>query len=105
MGVTVSTVRDTNGMLPRGAYVVSVEKDSPAEAAGLKEGDIMVEVNGQVITSVSEEIEIISQLKEGDEVKVKVFRPTQVSEDGRISSDGDYVDLTVVLAVVDAVAQ
>ena len=105
MGVTVSTVRDTQGQLPRGAYVVEVEKDSPAEAAGIKVGDIMVEVNGEVITSVTQEIEIISKLKEGDEVAVKVFRPAQVV-DGQIqSTDGEYVDLTVKLAVVDAVAQ
>ena len=105
MGVTVSTVRDTNGQLPRGVYVVSVEEGSPAEAAGLKTGDIMVEVNGQIITSVTEEVEIISKLKEGDEVAVKVFRPANVSEDGRISSDGEYIDLTVTLAVVDEIVQ
>ena len=105
MGVTVSTVKDTNGQLPRGAYVVSVDEGSPAEAAGLKMGDIMVEVNGQVITTVTEEIEIISQLKEGDEVAVRVWRPENVSEDGRISTEGDYIDLTVKLAVVDEIAQ
>ena len=105
MGVTVSTVNDTNGRLPRGAYVVSVDEKSPAEAAGIKAGDIMVELNGQVITTVSEEIEILGQLKEGDEVAVKVFRPETVTEDGRISAEGEYIDLTVTLAVVDAVAQ
>jgi serine protease Do len=105
MGVTVSTAKDTQGLLPRGAYVVEVQKDSPAEAAGIKVGDIMVEVNGEVITSVSQEIEIISRLKEGDEVAVKVFRPAEVV-DGQIKSTaGEYVDLTVKLAVVDAIAQ
>ena len=105
MGVTVSTVKDTRGQLPRGVYIEEVEKDSPAEAAGLQEGDIMVEVNGQVITSVSEEVEIIGKLKEGDEVAVKVFRPAQVYGDGRISYEGEYVDLTVKLAMVDSIAQ
>jgi serine protease Do len=65
----------------------------------------MVEINGEVITSVSQEIEIVGKLKEGDEVAVKVFRPAQV-EDGKIkSTDGEYVDLTVKLAVIDAIAQ
>ena len=63
MGVTVSTVKDTNGQLPRGAYVVSVEEGSPAEQAGLLPGDIIVEVNGEVVTSVSEEVAIVSELK------------------------------------------
>jgi len=105
MGVTVQTVRDTRGMLPRGVYVVEVEKDSPADAAGVKAGDIMVELNGQVITCVEEEIEILGKTKEGDEVKVKVFRPEEVNENGGVSSAGEYVDLTVKLAIVDAVAQ
>jgi len=105
MGVTVTTVKNTQGLLPRGAYVVEVQKDSPAEAAGMQVGDIMVEINGEVITSVSQEIEIVGKLKEGDEVAVKVFRPAEV-EDGQIkSADGEYVDLTVKLAVIDAVAQ
>ena len=105
MGVTVSTVKDTKGQLPRGVYIVSVDEGSPAEAAGLKAGDIMVEVNGQIITSVTEEVEIISNMKEGDEVAVKVFRPAEVSEDGRVSYEGEYIDLTVKLAMVDEIAQ
>ena len=105
MGITVSTVNDTNGRLPRGAYVVSVDAGSPAEAAGMKVGDIIVELNGQVITNVSQEIEIVGKLKEGDEVAVKVFRPDEVTAEGRISTSGQYVDLTVKLAVVDAVSQ
>ena len=104
MGVLVSTVRDSNGKYPRGVYISEVEKDSPAEAAGLKEGDIMVEVNGQVITSVSEETEIVSKLKEGDEVVVKVIRPEQ-AEDGTVSYGGDPIELTVKLAIVDEVSQ
>jgi serine protease Do len=105
MGVTVSTVRDTNGKLPKGAYIVSVQEGSPADKAGLKKGDIMVEINGQVVTSVTEEIEIVSRLKEGDEVSVKVFRPDTVTEDGRVSYAGQYVDVTVTLAIVDEIAQ
>ena len=105
MGVSVQTVRDTKGMLPRGVYVAEVEKDSPAEEAGVKAGDIMVEINGQVITSVEEEIEILGKLREGDEVNVKVFRPDTVNENGGVSSEGKYLDLTVKLAIVDAVAQ
>lgn len=107
MGVTVTTLKDTQGMLPNGAYIISVDENSPAAAAGLKPGDIMVEVNGKVISTVSEEIEIISQLKEGDQVAVKVFRPAVVedAEKGSISTQGEYMDLTVTLAVVDQIAQ
>ena len=107
MGVSVTTLRNTNGLLPNGAYVISVEEGSPAEQAGLQAGDIMVELNGEVISSVSDEIRILEQLKEGDQVAVTVFRPSQVqdAERGAISTDGSYVDLTVTLAMIDAVAQ
>ena len=84
-------------------YIVKPIKDSPAEKAGIHAGDIIVEVNGQVITSVDEEVAIVSKLKEGDEVAVKVFRPAEVKDagSGMISTEGDYVDLTVTLAMLD----
>ena len=106
MGVTVSTVPDTQGSLPRGVYVVEVQKDGPADAAGIQAGDIMVEINGQVITSVSEEVEILSKLREGDEVSVKVFRPAELTEEGMPATrNGEYVDLKVTLAMIDPISQ
>ena len=107
MGVSVSTSDGQGGAYPKGVYVIEVEKDSPADKGGIKEGDIIVEVNGTVVSSVSEEVEIVSQLKEGDEVAVKVFRPEKVTDaaSGRISTDGEYIDLTVTLAMLDAVNQ
>src|SRR4030067_3726349 len=42
-------------------YVAEVMKDSPAEAAGLLSGDIIVSLNGQPLGSSSEFIEIVSQ--------------------------------------------
>ena len=107
MGVTVSGLRNTNGQLPNGAYVISVDAGSPAEAAGVLPGDIIVELNGQVITTVSDMTGLIAQMKEGDQLQVKVFRPETVvdAENVQISTDGNYVDLTLTLAVVDAVAQ
>ena len=107
MGVTVSTSDGRNGVYPKGVYVREVEEGSPAEKAGLLPGDIIVEVNGQVIASVEEEVEIVSKLNENDEVAVKVFRPKEVmdAKSGRISPEGDYKDLTVVLAMLDTVNQ
>ena len=99
MGVSVKTVTG-NGVLPNGVLVVNVEENSPAADAGLQPNDIMVEVNGQVIKNVSEETAIISQLKEGDEVQVKVFRVTDTN-----TGDGEYIDLTVKLAMLDDVHQ
>ena len=107
MGVTVTTSNGNSGAYPKGVYVIEVEAGSPAEKAGILPGDIIVEVNGRVVSSVSEEVEILSGMKEGDEVAVKVFRPDTVADaqSGRISTAGDYKDLTVTLAMVDPVNQ
>ena len=107
MGVSVTTSNGRNGAYPKGVYIIEVEEGSPAEQAGLLPGDIIVEVNGEVITSVNEEVAIVSELKEGDEVAVKVFRPETVTDatSGRISSEGEYVDLKVVLAMIDPINQ
>ena len=109
MGVTVTTLNGaaSGGTLPNGAYVISVEEGTPADKAGVKAGDIIVEVEGQVISSVTEMMNLLSSKQEGDQVAVKVFRPATVedAENGRISTDGEYVDLTVTLAIVDAVNQ
>ena len=107
MGVTVGTSNGRNGAYPKGVYIFEVEKDSPAEQAGLLPGDIIVEVNGEIITSVDEEVAAMSDMKEGDEVSVKVFRPDEVEDaaSGRISTEGEYVDLKVTLALLDQVNQ
>ena len=102
MGVSVTDTGNTNGKWPQGVLVREVEAGSPAEKAGLQVGDIMVELNGQVISSFDEEKAIIGSLKEGDEVAVKVFRVTKLNDDGiPITTEGDYVDLKVTLAVID----
>ena len=106
MGITVSTLGDTKGQLPKGVLISAVEEGSPAEKAGMKIGDIIVEVNGQVITSTEEEMAIVGKLKEGDEVAVKVFRSAKISEKGLpASTQGEYVDLKVTLAVIDPISQ
>jgi len=106
MGITVSTLGDTGGQLPKGVLISAVEEGSPAEKAGLKVGDIMVEVNGQVITTTEEEMAIVGELKEGDEVAVKVFRSAKISEKGLPASiNGEYVDPKVTLAMIDPISQ
>ena len=96
----------SGGALPNGAYVISVDAGSPAEAGGVQLGDIIVEANDTVITTTTDLINLLSELKEGDQVNIKVFRTgVDLTESDTIPTDGEYVDLTVTLAIVDAVAQ
>jgi len=108
LGVTVSSMPSTSGMWPLGAYIVAVENGSPAEKAGLKPGDILVEMNGEVVTSNDDLMNGLDAFKEGDTVKVTVWRPAEVGnpENYEISRQGEYVEnIEVGLAMLDNVAQ
>jgi serine protease Do len=57
-----------------GAYVYSLTPGSPAEIAGIKEKDVIVEVDGKRIETGSQLIKHLLGYKEGDVVEVKVIR-------------------------------
>ena len=104
LGVTVSTLSNTNGQFPNGAYIVNVEAGSPAEKAGLKPGDILVELNGEVISNTSDLMNGLEGLQEGDTVTVTVWRPDEVedAQNGAISYAGQYIEnIEVSLAILD----
>lgn len=57
-----------------GALVAKVMENSAAEKAGIKENDVILEVDGKKTNNVSEVQEIIGRKRPGDEIKVKVNR-------------------------------
>lgn len=58
----------------KGALVAMVQPDSPALAAGVKSGDVIVSVDGKKIESVKELTRMISAIKPGTSVKLGVWR-------------------------------
>jgi S1-C subfamily serine protease len=62
-------VKDDKGLL-----VNSLTKDSPAEKAGLKVGDVIIRVDGQAVGTVADLSELIQDKKKGDKVKVDLIR-------------------------------
>ncbi|TBR37768.1 DegQ family serine endoprotease [Marinomonas agarivorans] len=59
---------------PRGALISRVVADSPAEKSGLQAGDIILELNGEVIEHSSELPYRVGVMKAGDNVNVSVYR-------------------------------
>lgn len=58
----------------RGAVVSFVEKDSPADRAGLKSGDIVTEINGKAVRNADTLRNSMGLLRIGQSVKMKVLR-------------------------------
>lgn len=79
LGATVDTppVLQVEGQTPRrrrGAWITEVQPQSPAEVAGLQTGDLIVAVQGHVITGVRDLIDELSQYSEGDELRIDYAR-------------------------------
>lgn len=66
--------------LPEGIYVESVEKDSPAQKAGIKEKDIITKIEGTEVKSVEELNKIKYKYNIGDTVTLTVYRDSKEQE-------------------------
>ncbi|MCM8800077.1 MAG: Do family serine endopeptidase, partial [Candidatus Omnitrophica bacterium] len=58
----------------KGALVAEVLKDSPAQKAGIKEGDVIVRFNNQEIKNIRELINLVSNTEVGKKVKIGIVR-------------------------------
>lgn len=58
----------------KGALIEEVQKETAAEKAGLKKGDIITNIDGKKITNPSELAEAISAKKANDEVEITYLR-------------------------------
>ena len=64
----------------RGVVVVAVAAGSPADAAGLLVGDVLVELDGHAIQSPEELLQLLGQDRVGRAVTVRVIRGTTTQE-------------------------
>jgi S1-C subfamily serine protease len=56
-----------------GLVIVSVDSDGPAAAAGIKRGDILLEIDGQQTDRARDVLQVLSSLKPDDEIQVRVL--------------------------------
>ncbi len=72
--------RDYGALLVRGENELAVVPDSPAAKAELKEGDILLELNGNRIDAGHSLASLLEKYQSGDEVSFKVFRDAKEFE-------------------------
>ena len=63
-----------------GAVLSLVEEKMPADRAGLKVGDVIVEIDGEKVDDVSHFKYILYKHKVGDKIKVKYYRENKLQE-------------------------
>lgn len=66
--------------VPSGLVIYSIRSGGSAEAAGLRSGDIITELDGTALTSLEQLNELLLSYKEGDTVTVTVIRSRNVEE-------------------------
>jgi serine protease Do len=71
---------DVYGQLPNGAYVTSVNSGSCADKAGIQTGDVIVNLAGFEIQSVSDLTTVLQRLSAGQMVSVTVYRSSLAGE-------------------------
>ncbi len=60
-----------------GLLVRVVEEDGPADRAGLRTGDLLVEAGGRAVTDADELYEALDQVGEGQALELRVLRGTE----------------------------
>jgi serine protease Do len=72
--VTAGRMKELGLTQERGAIVMKVVKDSPAEKAGLKENDVIVSFNGRPVDSVREFERLLGETPAGRVVAIEILR-------------------------------
>jgi serine protease Do len=84
IGATVQDVTpeiaESLGVKGKGALVAEVTEGGPAAAAGIQQGDLVLQVNGQPISSASDLTRAVGLARAGDPIRLQVRRDGQVRD-------------------------
>ena len=86
-GMDVPTQAVNEYSAPKGAFIMSVEMDSPAMLGGIQAGDIVTGIGDRSIGSANELVSAIRDLTPGTETTVNIMRQSQ----------GTYKELTLMV--------
>ncbi len=65
---------------PGKLYITAVKENSPAEAAGLRRGDLILKANGRAVETVSDLYAVINGCSAGDLLTLEVYRDRESAE-------------------------
>lgn len=74
LDITSERAKALNLKDDRGVEVDHVEEDSPAAKAGMKQGDVVLEYNGEKVEGTEQFIRLVRETPPGRQVKVVVWR-------------------------------
>lgn len=73
-------IAESFGLKQKGTIVAGVLQGGPADKAGIKPGDVLLNVNGQDITDTTRLLNVIAQIKPGTDAKVRLMRKNKEME-------------------------
>lgn len=77
VGVDVPLKANKEQGIPMGAYVKDVKLNSPAMLAGIQNGDVIIEFDGQPVDKFTNYTTLLQDVEPGEEVKLVLMRPVQ----------------------------
>ncbi len=107
LGVTIQQIQGsdepTAKSLPSSLWVRQVEKNSPAEAAGIQVDDLIYAADDQRITSTTDLQKVLKSHEIGDLIEIVVYRVPNVRLDpDQDLPEGEFVTLEVEVKIIDA---
>lgn len=77
-----------------GVELLDIDPNGPAHQAGLRNNDLITEINGQPLSDIAELLYLLRQLEPGDQIQIQVLRADQ-PEDAQTSQSGVPISETV----------
>jgi len=89
----------------KGALLVNIEKNSPASRAGLKRGDLIVEIDGRVIKDANDLKTVVANKTPGKSIEIKYERDSKIKSTKLVLANMDQsLNPTTKMAYIEGLS-